>query len=103
MKIKTSHHFWGLALLLALAMSASADDRSAYERRAAARDLELFHSLDRDRDGMVTRMEARDDVNFLPRFDDIEVDMDGIVTRAELQRYIDQHYGNPPSASAGGR
>ena len=93
----------GLALLVALAMSAGADDKSDYDRRAAARDLELFHSLDRDADGVVTRTEAWGDVNFLPRFDDMEVDMDGVVTRAELLRYIEQHYGISPSESAGSR
>jgi hypothetical protein len=101
--IKKPWRFGAAALLLALATSAAADDRRDYDRRAASRDLELFQSLDRDGDGMVTRNEARSDVNFLPRFDDMEVDMDGIVTRAELQRYIDQQYGIPPSVSAGSR
>jgi hypothetical protein len=88
---------------MALAMSVGADEKSDYDRRAATRDLDLFHSLDRDGDGVVTRLEARGDINFLPRFDDMEVDMDGVVTRAELERYIDQQYGITPSASAGSR
>lgn len=92
-----------LVLLLAFAMGAAADDRSDYNRRAAATDLSLFQSLDRNADGTVTRLEAQGDINFLPRFDDMEIDMDGIVTRAELLRYIDQQYGVTPSASAGGR
>jgi hypothetical protein len=103
MNIKTRWQVGALAVLMALAMSAGADEKSDYNRRAAASDLELFHALDRDDDGMVTRVEARGDINFLPRFDDMEVDMDGIVTRAELQRYIDQQYGILPSASAGSR
>jgi hypothetical protein len=74
-------------------MSAGADDRSEYNRRAAARDLSLFHELDLNEDGAVTRLEARGDVNFLPRFNDMEVDMDGVVTVAELHRYLEQHYG----------
>ena len=82
-----------LALLLTWTMSAGADDKVDYNRRAAARDLALFHSLDRNADGMVTRLEAHGDVNFLPRFDDMEVDMDGIVTTAELHRYLEQQYG----------
>lgn len=82
-----------LALLLTWAMSAGADDRGDYNRRAAARDLALFHSLDRNADGKVPRLEAQGDVNFLPRFDDMEVDMDGIVTTAELHRYLEQKYG----------
>jgi hypothetical protein len=65
--------------------------------------VSLFHALDRNADGAVTRLEAAGDINFLPRFDDMEVDMDGTVTRSELLRYIDQHYGIPLPASAGNR
>lgn len=82
-----------LLLLLAPATGAVADDRSDYNRRAAARDSSLFHSLDRNADGAVTRAEAQGDINFLPRFDDMETNMDGVVTMAELQRYIEQQYG----------
>ena len=103
MSIKTRWQFGALALLMALAMSAGADDRSDYNRRAAGEDVSLFHALDRNADGAVTRLEAAGDINFLPRFDDMEVDMDGVVTRAELQRYIEQHHGILPSASAGSR
>lgn len=80
------------AVLLACALGAQADDQGDYNLRAAAEDLRLFQELDRNADGMVTRMEARGDVNFLPRFDDMEVDMDGTVTTAELHRYLDQRY-----------
>lgn len=89
-----------LALLIACALGAEADDRSEYNRRAADRDLRLFHSLDLNADGAVTLREARGDINFLPRFDDMEVDMDGIVTLAEVQRYIERHYGIHPQAAA---
>jgi hypothetical protein len=82
-----------LILLLTCAMGAGADDRSDYNRRAATGDLSLFHSLDRNADGAVTRLEAQGDINFLPRFDDMEVNMDGVITTAELQRYLEQHYG----------
>ena len=82
-----------LVLLLACTMSAGADDKSDYNRRAAARDLSLFHSLDRNGDGAVTRLEAQGDINFRPRFDDMEVDMDGVVTTAELHRYLERQYG----------
>ena len=82
-----------LAFLAACAAGAGADHGSEYNRRAAARDFALFQSLDRNADGAVTRLEARGDVNFLPRFDDMEVDMDGVVTTAELRRYLEQRYG----------
>ena len=93
MNIKSVRQTGVLVLLLACAMSAGADDKSDYNRRAAARDLSLFHSLDRNADGAVTRLEAHGDVNFLPRFDNMEINMDGVVTAAELQRYLEQQYG----------
>ena len=92
MKMKWIARSGALVLLLACAMSASADHRDDYNRRAAARDLSLFHSLDRNGDGAVSRLEAQGDINFLPRFNDMEVDMDGIVTTAELNRYLEQRY-----------
>ncbi|HSF21880.1 MAG TPA: hypothetical protein VLA81_07550 [Burkholderiales bacterium] len=82
-----------LLLLMASAMGARADDRSDYNGRAAARDLSLFHSLDRNADGAVTRAEAQGDINFLPRFNDMETNLDGIVTTQELHRYLEQKYG----------
>lgn len=96
MNVKFVRQAGALVLLMACAVSAGADDRSDYNRRAAARDLALFHSLDLDADGAVTRLEARGDINFLPRFDDMEVDMDGVVTTAELHRYLEQQYGIQP-------
>ena len=92
MKMKWIARSGALVLLLACAMSASADDRDDYNRRTAARDLSLFHSLDRNGDGAVSRLEAQGDINFLPRFNDMEVDMDGIVTTAELNRYLELRY-----------
>lgn len=96
MNMKRATRSGMLVLLLACAMSASADDRDDYNRRAATRDLALFHSLDLNADGAVTRLEAQGDVNFLPRFNDMEVDMDGVVTAAELHRYLEQQYGAQP-------
>lgn len=93
MSVKSVRQAGVLVLLLACAISAGADDKSEYNRRVAADDLSLFHSLDRNTDGAVTRLEAQGDINFLPRFDDMEVNMDGVITTAELQRYLEQQYG----------
>ena len=92
-----------LALLAALALlvagaGAQAQDKAAYDRRSAARYLELFQSLDIDRDGTVTRLEAQGDVNFIPRFNDMDIDRDGIVTRAELDRFLEREHGIRPGA-----
>jgi len=93
MNVKRATRSGALVFLLACAIGAGADDRDDYNRRAAARDLSLFHSLDRNGDGAVTRLEAQGDINFLPRFNDMEVNMDGVVTIAELRRYLEQNYG----------
>lgn len=93
MNIKSGCQAVALALLLACATSAGADDKSEYLRRAATRDLSLFHSLDRNADGTVTRLEAQGDINFLPRFGDMDINSDDSVTREELRRYIQQRYG----------
>lgn len=85
-----------LALMLACTLTVRADDKLEYNRRAAARFVHLFHTLDLDRDGTVTRDEARGDVNFLPRFNDMEVDMNGVITLAELHRYLEQQFGTRP-------
>jgi hypothetical protein len=98
--------FESAAIVLALsicACAAYADDRSDYNRRAAARDIALFQELDRNGDGVLARDESRADLDLGPRFDDIDINRDGIVTPAELQRYIAQRYdvqADMPSASA---
>jgi Ca2+-binding EF-hand superfamily protein len=82
-----------LGLLVACISGAGANDKADYERRAAANDMTLFQSLDRDKDGRVTLSEAHGDLNLGPRFDDIDINRDGVVTMEELQRYIRQQYG----------
>ena len=72
--------------------AAHADERADYNRRAAERYSALFQSLDRDGDGTVTRVEARGDLNFGPRFDDMDIDRNGIVSRAELQRFVAREF-----------
>ena len=80
-------------IFLASATAMAADDRTAYNERAAARISDLFQSLDRNADGLVTREESRGDLNFGPRFSDMDINSDDHVTREELQRYIEQRYG----------
>lgn len=83
---------WALTLA-AVAASAWADDRAAYNRRAAAADTALFQQLDLNRDGMLSREEARGDLHLGPRFEDMDVNRDGMVTREELLRYLRLTYG----------
>jgi hypothetical protein len=79
--------------LLLTAMAASADERSDYYARLAARDVAKFQSLDRNHDGLLQRDEVKGDLDLQPRFDDIDIDRNGTVTPEELQRYIAAHYG----------
>ena len=89
----TMKHAISLGLFAACINGAVADDKADYERRAAARDMTLFQSLDRNSDGRVTRPEAHGDLNLGPRFDDMDINRDGVVTMEELQRYIQKTYG----------
>jgi hypothetical protein len=82
-----------LGLLAACIGGAAANDKTDYDRRAAANDTALFQSLDRNKDGRVTLLEAHGDLNLGPRFDDMDIDRDGVVTLEELQRYIAQQHG----------
>ncbi len=100
-------HACAACLFAALALqwsAALADERADYYRRAAMRDTELFQTLDRDADAVVTRAEAAGDLTLGPRFDDVDINRDGRMTRAELQDYIRRHYGlegaMPSSAAA---
>lgn len=91
MKVRTV-----LALLFAgCATVAAADDRAEYNRRAAAADQAAFQQLDLDRDGLLTRAEARADLNFGVRFDAADINRDGVITRDEMRRYLEQTYGGP--------
>jgi len=93
------HRTTAFVLMAACVAGAAADDKAEYDRRAAARYSMLFQSLDRDADGMVTRVEAQGDLNFGPRFADMDINRDGVVTTAELQRFIAQEHGSTPSLS----
>lgn len=85
-------------LLAASSVIASADDKEAYNRRAADNDMTLFRQLDLNGDGRLSHDEARGDLNLGPRFSDIDINRDGIVTPDEMRRYIEQTYGIKPAA-----
>lgn len=82
-----------LGLFAACINEAIADDKADYERRAAARDMTLFQSLDRNSDGRITLSEVHGDLNAGPRFANMDINRDGVVTMEELQRYIRQQHG----------
>jgi hypothetical protein len=88
-----SRLFATLILLLCGVQAAAADPQAEYHRRNAERYVALFTSLDRNRDGMVARVEAEGDLQFGPRFDDMDINRDGFVTGPELQRYVEQQHG----------
>ena len=92
-----------LMLLVAAAMAASAiaQDRDAYNLNAATADLAVFHQLARD--GALKREDARSDLNFGPRFEQADFDRDGVVTAAEMDRYIRQTYGVSVASAGGGQ
>lgn len=80
-------------LLTVCVAGAGADDKSEYDRRAAASYMALFQSLDRNGDKVVTKLESHGDLNFGPRFDDMDINRDGVVTLAELQHFIEREHG----------
>ena len=82
-----------VALLAACCTGAVADDRTEYQRRAAAADEAAFRQLDSNGDGQLVKDEVRADLSFGPRFDDADINRDGIVTAEEMRRYLEQQYG----------
>ncbi len=88
------------AALTVCAQAGFPNDQLDYERRVGSRFATLFESLDLNRDGMVSREEARGDLNFIPSFDDIDFNRDALVTRDELRAYLERRYG-PHAADAG--
>jgi len=86
------------AILMLGASPAGADEREAYNRRAADADMAVFRQLDLNGDGVLAREEARGDVHFGARFNDIDINRDGTLTPAEMRRYIEQTYGVRPAS-----
>lgn len=79
-------------VLLAGTLGAAADDRSDYNRRAAAEDTRLYQALDRNGDGRLDLQEVQGDLNLGPRFNDMDIDRNNVVTPEEFQRYLKQRY-----------
>jgi len=84
--------------LIAFGGSASASDRDDYNRRAARDDATTFRQLDLDRNGQVTREEAKNDVYFMGRFNDMDLGRDGAVSVAEMRGYVAREYGVRPDS-----
>ncbi|MFN7086235.1 MAG: hypothetical protein ACK4N4_06375 [Burkholderiales bacterium] len=88
-----------VAVLLAMvSIAAPAADKEAYDRRVADNEMALFQQLDRDRDGRLSRDEAKGDLTLGPRFSDIDINRDDVITREEMLRHIEQAYGVKPAS-----
>ncbi len=99
MRMKSVLQSSALVLLAACAMAATADDKSEYDRRSAARHFSLFHSLGLATDAEETRSAVQGDLNFGPRFGDMDIDQGSSVTTPEFQRIIEREhdvYSNRP-------
>lgn len=89
---------WIAVLIGVTACGAAADDRQAYNQRRAEADMASFKRLDLNGDGLLSRDEARGDLDLGPRFNDIDINRDGVITPQEMRRYIEQTYGIRPAA-----
>ena len=93
MRITSATLFAAVVLVFASNAISADDPKAEFDRRAAERYVTLFQALDLNNDRMVSKAEARSDLNFGPAFDDMDINRDGVVTAAELQRFIEQRYG----------
>lgn len=94
--------YWTLTVLAAAvaASGAFAQDREAYNLKAATADLAVFHK--HARDGVLKRADVQSDLDFGPRFDHADFDRDGVVTATEMDRYIRQTYDVSASSAGTG-
>ena len=93
MKKASMYVIASIAILVLPDYRLKADDKSDHEHRVAAGFVSLFQALDLNRDGVLTRSEARGDLNFIPHFDDMDINRDDVVTIAELHRFIHLRFG----------
>jgi Ca2+-binding EF-hand superfamily protein len=57
-------------------------------KRVAEHYRAAVQGADRNKDGMLTREEARGDLLLQARFDDIDTNRDGVISREELERFL---------------
>lgn len=84
-----------LALLAAIPLTATAADTSADSSGGAASIPTQFRQLDRDKDGMISRNEAKRSKDMAGRFDQMDTDRDGQLSVSEWQS------GSAASGAAG--
>ena len=87
-----SFRFVLLTIAFVASTVAMADDRAEYNRRSAERYVAMFDMADVNKDGLVSREEARGTIELEAYFDDLDVNRDGNITRDELTRYIQSTY-----------
>ncbi len=77
----------GCAAALALHLAAQTPPPE-FLRRVADNYRAAMTMNDNDKDGQLTREEARGSVLLEARFDDIDTNRDRVITREELERYL---------------
>ncbi len=85
---------------VSVAATAAAAAPAEYLERAAQRDQAAFETLDRNRDGRLTREEVVGDIDMTARFNAFDVNRDDVIDRGELARYVAERYGVAPPAPA---
>jgi len=76
------------ALILAASASAAAQVPQSFLTRVEQGYRDAMKTQDDNRDGVVTRDEARGNLLLSGRFDDIDTDRDGRITQEELERFL---------------
>ena len=99
MKLKTLIPAAAVALLAASASAADGKSKAAPAGRTRL-SAELFERLDRNKDGFVTRDEAKDATELQGRFAELDQDNDGKISRSEM-RALDNDRGAAGGSKAG--
>jgi Ca2+-binding EF-hand superfamily protein len=82
-------HLLALGILISLGTfgRASLADEAANARKVQ----DAFARLDTDKDGKISREEAKGGPRLASRFNEIDAGKDGFITRAELKSFLDAH------------